>query len=511
MGSSRTINTMKNIFWGYVGNIVTIILQFVSRTVFIYTIGMTYLGVSGLFANILGMLSLTELGIGTAINFNLYKPVSEGNKEKIKSLMRLYRKAYNIIALLITVIGLLILPFLKYLIKDANGLTINELSIYYLIYLFNTVTSYLISYKYGLLYAEQKGYIITNLNTIFNLVILIGQIIVLYVFNDFLLYLLIQCLLQVLQKILTSMYINKHYSFLSDKNAKPLNKNELVKIKNDVVALIIHKIGEVSVYQTDNIIISVFINVTAVAKISNYNLIITAISGFITIIMNSVTSSLGNLIAAEDKEKQIEVFYIFNFVSFWLYGFTSVCFYVLFEPFILLWIGNKALVDEFTLVLLILNHYLTGQRIAINNLKTAGGIFTQDKYISLLQGVINLILSVALVRVLGLPGIYIGTVLSGLFVNIIRPAIVYNAMFNMKASQYYKKFFEYILITVVGAFSTKFIISKLFIELNWINFIMMSIMCFILINIFYFIFYFNSKEMCELKKRIKIILHFSKN
>lgn len=511
MKNSRTINTVKNILWGYVGNIATLILQFISRTVFIHTIGMTYLGVSGLFANILGMLSLTELGIGTAINYSLYKPVAEGDKEKIKSLMLLYKKAYSIIAIIIAIIGLILLPFLKYLIKDANGLEIGEISVYYLIYLFNTVSTYFVSYKYGLLYAEQNGYVITNLNTIFSIIILFGQIIALYLFKNFFIYLCIQSILQLIQKLITNIYLNRHYSYLQDKDIKLLERNELKKIKQNVVALMIHKIGEVSVYQTDNIIISTFISVTTVAKVSNYNLIITSITGFITIIMNSVTNGLGNLIALENKKKQLKIFDTFNFVTFWLYGSTSICFFVLFKPFMILWIGESALIDDLTVFLIIVSYYLTGQRVAVNNVKTAGGIFVEDKYVSLLQGFINLVLSVIFVFLIGLPGIYVGTVLSGLFVNIIRPQIVYKSMFKKNATRYYLKFIEYIIVTIFGGIFVRVILINIFDKLTWLNFFAMSISCVLLINIFFIAIYFKSSEFKELTQRMNNLLKFIKN
>ena len=511
MKNSRTINTAKNILWGYVGNIATLILQFISRTIFIYTIGMTYLGVSGLFTNILGMLSLTELGIGTAINYSLYKPVAEDDKEKIKSLMFLYKKAYSIIAIIIAIIGLILLPFLKYLIKDANGLEISEISVYYLIYLFNTVSTYFVSYKYGLLYAEQNGYIITNLNTIFSIIILFGQMITMYVFKNFFIYLIIQSILQLIQKLITNVYLNRHYSYLLGRDIKPLKHNELKKIKQNVVALMIHKIGEVSVYQTDNIIISIFISVTTVAKVSNYNLIITSITGFITIIMNSVTNGLGNLIALENEKKQLKIFDTFNFVTFWLYGFTSICFFVLFKPFMILWIGENALIDDLTVFLIIVSYYLTGQRTAVNNMKTAGGIFVEDKYVSLLQGFINLVLSVIFVSLIGLPGIYVGTVLSGLFVNIVRPQILYKSMFKKSATRYYIKFIEYIIITIFCGILVRVVVSSIFGKLTWLTFFTMSILCVLLTNIFYTAIYFKSSEFKELTQRITTLLKFIKN
>lgn len=502
--ATRTENTAKNIIWGYVGNIVSLLAQFASRTIFIYTIGTYYLGINGLFTSILGMLSLTELGIGTAINYSLYKPVAEGDKEKIKSLMLLYKKAYQIIAMIITVIGLVILPFLPVLIKEASD--IPNVSLYYVIFLFNTVSSYFVSYKYGLVNAEQKGYIINNLNSIFNIVITVGQSIILLLFRNYLAYLITHAVLQLVQKIIIGIYLNKRYPYLKEKT-QDLAFDEKQKIKKNVGALVLHKIGEISIYQTDNIIISAFISVILVGKISNYNLIITSVTSFITIIFNSVTASMGNLIATSDSKRQVEVFDIYNFLGFWLYGFAAVCYWVLFTPFITLWIGAENVIDELSLALLILSQYLTGQRLTVNNVKVAGGIFQQDKYVSLIQGGVNLVISLGLGWLIGLPGIYIGTVVSGLIANIVKPVIVYKHMYQMGSKRYFLKFCIYISVTVIVAFLLRWILSPIISQLTWVRFFVMAIICIVAVNCIFALIFFKSKEFKGIISRLKSILH----
>lgn len=501
--ATRTENTAKNIIWGYVGNIVSLLVQFASRTIFIYTIGVSYLGINGLFTSVLGMLSLTELGIGTAINYSLYKPVAEGDTEKIKSLMLLYKKAYQIIALIVTAIGLAILPFLPFLIKEANN--IPNISLYYVIFLFNTVSSYFVSYKYGLVNAEQKGYIINNLNSIFNIIITVGQSIILLVFHNYLSYLITHALLQLVQKITIGIYLNRRYPYLKEKT-EVLEPNEKIIIKKNVGALFLHKLGEISIYQTDNIIISAFISVILVGKISNYNLIITSVASFITIVFNSVTASMGNLIATSDVKRQVEVFNIYNFLGFWLYGFATVCYWVLFTPFITLWIGVENVIDEFSLALLILSQYLTGQRLTVNNVKAAGGLFQQDKYVSLIQGGVNLIISLVLGWFMGLPGIYIGTVISGLIANIAKPIIVYRHMYQMSAKWYFIKFIIYLSVTVIISVVLRWILSPIIVQLTWVRFFIMAVLCTIFVNLIFLLIFFRTKEFQGILRRLKSIL-----
>ncbi len=502
--SSRTANTVRNVLYGYVSTAVTMVMQFVSRTVFIQTIGVYYLGINGLFTSVLGILSLTELGIGSAINFSLYKPVAEKDYEKIKALMGLYKKAYRVIAVVVTAIGLALIPFLPYLVNDAEN--IPNVKIYYLVFLFNTVSTYFVSYKYGLVNAEQKNYIINNFNSVSTFFITIVQIIVLVLTKNYMVYLLVYAGLQVCQKIGIGIYINRKYPYLKDKNITSLEKEETNKIKKNVFALMVHKIGEISVYQTDNIIISSFISVVLVGKISNYNLVITSVSTFIMIVFNSFTSSVGNLIASESKERQLEVFEIYNFLGFWLYGFAAVCYFILFQPFVTLWIGEENLIDEVSLALIILSQYLTGQRLTVNNMKTAGGIFEQDKFVSLLQGGVNLVVSIICVKLWGLPGVYVGTVVSGLCANIIRPIIVYKKLFDKNSVGYFIKFTKYLLVTVAVCAGLRIGLNPLITDVSILRFILLTIICVVVSNGIFALCFCRSKEFKGMLSRAKTLV-----
>lgn len=498
---SRTEYVTKNIFWGYIGNIASMILSFVSRTAFIYIIGITYLGVNGLFTNVLGVLSFSELGIGTAMNFSLYKPVAEQDTEKIKSLMCLYKNAYRVIAGIITGLGLALLPFLPYIIKGGEG--IEHIPLYYLIFLFNTVSSYFVTYKYGLIYAEQKGYLLTNIDSVCRFFIVLLQIIALFLFRNFLVYLLAQAIAQLIQKIFTAVYINKMYPYLSDKNVQKLDKEEKQSIKTNVKALIVHKLGEISVYQTDNIIISAFISVTLVGLVSNYTMLLTTVSGFLTIVFNSFTAGFGNLIATESKETQKKLFNVYHFLGFWLYGFTTICFIVLIQPFITLWLGSDKLIDTLSMMLIMVNQYFVGQRTTLNNFKTAGGVFNPDKFISILQSVINLGVSITLVYFIGLPGVYIGTVVQGLTSNIWRPVIVYRTMFQESAAGYFKDFTKYLLTTAGAAAIMLLISSAVLGTLTLLRFALMALLTAVIPNALFFVLFRKNESFLFLSAKIK--------
>ncbi len=439
--ASRTQNTIKNLLWGNVSQITHLVLKFISRTVFIYFLGEAYMGVNGLYSNVLGVLSFAELGIGTAMNFALYKPVADDDREKIKSLMNFYKKAYRIIALIVFLAGLAVMPFLGVLIKEPGD--IGNIYLYYLIFLFDTATSYLVTYKYSLVSAEQKNYIVTNVNTVVSFIQVIFQITVMLAYRSFLLYLLANLMVSLGHKIFNTVYLNKKYPYLNEPCQK-LDQKEYHNIRKNVFALIIHKIGDVCVHQTDNILISAFISIAVVGKISNYNYIITTVTGFLSVIFSSVIGSLGNLIASETKEKQYEIFKIYRFVGFWIYGFCAIAFLILFQPFIALWAGREWLVDDLTVALICLERYNVGHRVVVNNYKSAAGIFDQDKWVAFGQAAINLAVSVVMVKLIGLSGIYVGTVVQGLFCTAIKPVILYKNVFRQNPLKYYIESAKYL-------------------------------------------------------------------
>ena len=216
----------RNIIFGFLGSGATTLLNFILRQVFITHLGDTLLGVQDLYSEILTMLSLAELGVGTALNYSLYGPVARGEREKIKSYMQLYKKAYRTIAIVIAVIGLALVPFLPWIVKNADYLTLRQLRVYYLLFLFNTVTTYFVAYKYSLANAEQKNYIQTNADAISKAVSVVLQLLGLLVLPNYLLYLLIQVGVSLGQKIFISCYLNRKYPLLLEKNVEPLTKEE---------------------------------------------------------------------------------------------------------------------------------------------------------------------------------------------------------------------------------------------------------------------------------------------
>lgn len=442
----------RNIAFGYMGNVATGLLGFVLRTVFVAHLGKTLNGVNDLYTSILQVLSMAELGVGTALNYSLYAPVARKDYEKIKSYLLFYKKAYRIIGCVIAVIGIGISPFLPYLVKVSSDMviTVRDLTLYYFIFLFNTVSTYFVAYKYSLVNAEQKNYIQTNVITVTKLITVLVQILVIVCSRNFYWYLLSAAAIELLQKLFASRYLDRLYPYLKENKVRKLSKEETGAVVSKTKALMLHKIGDVARLQTDNLIISALINVKVVGFVGNYNAVISFVSNFVNIIFNSVMSSFGNLIATESKEKQYHMFRIYRFLACWIYGFSAIGFYVLLSPLVLLWMGEESILGTAVIGWLLVDYYLKGDRIVLSNFKTAAGIFEQDKYLPLVQGGVNLVLSVGLVPSMGLAGVYVGTVISGLIANIVRPYIIYRVCFEKKVTGYFMDLLKYIAVIIVA-------------------------------------------------------------
>ena len=253
---SRTDNAIRNTEYAFISKLVAIVLAFISRTIFIRYLGDALLGVNSLYTGVLTALSFAELGFGTALIYAMYGPVARNDNEYVIKLLDFYKWVYRIVALIIAILGIAILPFLQYIVKNAQNLTLFELRLYFCIFLFNTVTSYFVTYKYSYLNALQKDYLVTNFNTLIYFATVISQIVVIFVFRNFLIFLLTQSVIQLVSKIFIIRYLHRRFPILKEKPAVPLSKEEKQPIYTEVRGLIIHQFSSVAVHQTDNVIIS---------------------------------------------------------------------------------------------------------------------------------------------------------------------------------------------------------------------------------------------------------------
>lgn len=489
---SRTKNTLINFIVGFGAQLFQYVLSFVARTIFIMLLSVEYLGVNGLFTNVLAVLSLAEMGVGGAFVSLLYKPLYEKDTEKLKSLMTAFKEAYMVIGVFVGIAGLVLYPFLDLFIKENN---IENISLIYFMFLTGSVVSYFYAHKIAFVSADQKLYIKTIYSQIFAVIQYLLQIIVLLLTKEFILYLAIQIICPIVGNFILSMKVNRLYPFLKEKGI-PLDKKTRADLKRKVLAGMYHHSGYVMVTGTDSIIISAFLGVYWVGIYSNYLLIIGVISSFTTLCFNSVTASVGNLAVSSDKEKNFNIFRKIQFLNFLLVGFSSVCFIVLFNPFITIWIGNEYLMDQKNVILMVTMFYTghLGIQKSINVFKYTTGLFYHDRYAGLIGGLINIFVSLYLVRYIGLAGVFVGTIISTFSTRLwAEPYVVFRYLFHRPLFYYFNKYIIYGIATIMTTafvyFVTKFIPHD-----TWTGFFTMAAACGILTVGIFILLFFKTEE-----------------
>ena len=505
----RTINSLKNVLGNFANNLLLNLLRFISRIIFVKVLSDVYLGVNGLLSNVLGLLALSELGISTAISYSLYKPLANKETNNIKVLMRFYQKAYRVIALVILVLGLILIPFLPWFIKDTSG--IENLTFIYLIFLGNMVITYLFSYKRTLITADQQNYKIMPKIMLSNFLLTVFQITALLIFKNYIIYLLVQSLFVVIENLLVNHVINREYPYLNEKVTEKLPKEELRTITTNIKALMYHKAGSYVLSASDNIIISKFIGIVTVGVYSNYVLIVNMVNSFITVLINNVTASFGNLIAKEDSKKSLSVFDEMNLICFILYGIASVCFVNIFTPFIELFFGEKFVLPIIVVMLISLNNFLVGLNLAPITIQSAAGLYNNDRYVPIIQSIINIVISVILVFPLGIMGVLLGTLISQILPVIVKPVIAYKHVFNEKVSLYFKnlgKQLTLLVISIILSYSLLLLIGSHGFIIDMILGLIISLL--ITLPIMY-LGYHRTKEFRNLKGRILFMIDKIKN
>lgn len=454
---SRSEKSLKNITTAVICQTIGIIISFITRVVFIKYLGKKFLGLDGLFTNILTVLSLAELGVGEAITFGLYKPLAEKDEYRCAMLMQLYKKIYNYIGIFMLIIGASVIPFLQVLIKDIPSNVGNIKLIYYL-FVINTATSYFFSYKRNLIIADQNRYIATIIRYSCYCIMNVIQIIFLVIFKNYILFLIVQILFTLIENIWVSIKANKMYKFLNNKEKIKTEKRVKDEIITNTKAMMMHKIGYVMVDSTDNIIISSFIGLKDVALYSNYYLIIKGLNTILWQFFSSLTASVGNLFAINNGKDIHDVFQKIDFACFWIYAWTSICLLCLFNDFINLWLGNGFLFDFNIVLVLVINFYINGMRKSVLMFKDAGGLFYKDRWKAILEGVLNIVVSVILAVKDGTLGVFIGTLISTILVCLwVESYILYKYGFKKPCKEYFVSYIKYLFSTIILAIITFYI------------------------------------------------------
>lgn len=502
MNESRLKNTSKNLIYAIVFQIVKLVLVFANRIIFVQKLGAEYLGVNGLFSNVLGVLSLADLGMTTAMMYALYEPLAHRDESKIRKYMNYFRKIYNIIGLVVAVGGILLLPFLKYLINLPSDMP--NIYLYYILLLINTAISYLFVYKTTLISADQKMYILNKYDTIFQFILFILQAVVLLLTNSFSLYLICNILCTFLSNIFKVRKTESVYPYLKEKEQLELSKEEKKSIFENLKSLFLYKIGGVIQNNTDNILISVFVGTISVGYYSNYCTIILAVQSFLTMIFTSLKASIGNYIVNKSKEEQLRMFNILEVCNFWIVSFCTICFMILIPDFINICFGKDYILGFGLLVCVSLNFYTSNIRQTIWTFRETTGIFNKTKYITLVTSALNIVLSVIFGYKFGLIGIVGATIISRLLYAWWRePMILFGEYFKTSPKNYYFTYIKRLIFMILIFICANAICSIIPQNNIYFAFLLKCVICIFIPNIIIFIVFYKTKEFQYIKSNLK--------
>ena len=490
---NRTTHVIRNLNMSAIYQVVNIIIKFVLRTIFIKYLGKEYLGLNGVFSNILTVLSLSELGLGTAIVYDMYKPIHDKDNTRIAQLFKFYKYMYAVIGAFILGVGMLLIPALKYIITDIEG--VSNIYLIYILQLVTTAASYFFAQYRSLIDANQLNELNTKNNIIFNILKTIFQAIALIVFQNYILYLLTDLIVQVLSNYSISRKCKKMFPYIKTK-VENISFNYIKKLLRNASSMFSIKIGSTVLTATDNLIISSMISTVLTGIYSNYTMITSVITASTMLISTALQASVGNLCVASDKEKKIEVFEKIRFLYSSIYAMIFVCFFILGNDFITIWIGKDYLLSPLTVFFIILNCYLTGVRQPIEIYIYADGLFNRFKIKPWIEAGINLIVSLILVNYWGIIGVLVGTTISHITTTLWYDAyVVYKYSLKEKLSTFFKKYFDYFLTTLlimgISYIATGFIrLSNIY-----VSFIIKAIVC---LGIFIFLWYIRYNKAQQL-------------
>ncbi len=509
MTSSRVANSIRNVFAAWGGQAVYAIASFVVRMVFVQCLASEYVGLETLFASVLTILSLADLGVGSAIVFSLYDPLARGDKELTKSLMRLFKRCYIVIGTVIILIGLLVAPNI-HLIVGPDAPDIAYLELYFFCFALNTGVSYFFSYKGSLIMADQKNYIVYIIQYSFQILMSIAQIAVLLLTGNYFLFLCCMIGSTILQNLVIVYKANKMYPYLKEKDIQPLDKEVLTTIKKNILGLIMHRIAGVASTPVSNLVITGFVGLAATSLYGNYLLIVNALSRIVEKVFDSIIASVGNLGVTESEERQEEVFRATFFVNAIVYAAACGGMLCSFNAFIVIWLGSEWCFSSVIVITIVLLFYAKGMRCAGMAFTSAYGLYWYTKWKAVLEAVSLPILSIILVKPFGVAGVMMAGVISSVFISTIYEAwAVYRHGFHGRLITFVQAYIKYTLVTFASV-GVAFVICEMLPITGILAFLVKGLIGIAIPFSAYVLIYRKSAEWVEISgilKRVTARLH----
>lgn len=447
----RTVKQIKNFSAAILRYLLTFFFSFFTRRLFVEALGVEYLGVAGLMGNVLGMLAIAELGVGSSIAFSLYKPLAEKDQHKVHLLIELYRRLYRYIALFVLIVGLALMPFLTNISPDL--VNIPHYNIIYLLFLANSVIPYFFAYNSTLYTATQQDYKLQNIRTLFYILTTGCTIAVLLWFPNYILLTVGTSLLGIASQLLIYYLAHRKWPWLKSQAQGKLDREDIQTIKKNVRAMVFHKIGDYSINGTSNLIIANAVNLVAVGLLANYTVIVGMLKSIVQEFFHAMIAGTGELIATSPKEKVHDVFQEMNFLAFWFFGLAMTGTYFCCDQVINLWLGNGYTLSRAAVLFIAIDMFVLGMRVPPHIIKSGAGMFANDQFAPLVQATINLTVGIFLAQQWGVAGVTFAILFSGLCVpSWFRPYVIYRDYFKISFVNYIKDYAIYsATLTVIFA------------------------------------------------------------
>lgn len=450
MRLNRTQNAFKNTVWGIVYKFLILLFPFIIRTVMIKQLGIEYLGLNSLFASILSMLNMTELGVGTAIVYSMYKPIAENNFDTLRALMALYKKIYRIIGIVVLIIGCCLIPFLPKLISGDVPTDIN-IYILYGITLSNTVITYLMfAYRTCLLNAYQRVDIISKVAIVTHVSMYVLQLLVIINLHNYYVYILISPCISAITNVLNAIITKKMYPELYCRGK--ISSELKADIKKRVTGLMMTKIAFMSRNSFDSIVVSAMLGLTTVAMYNNYYYILSSVSGVMVIFMTSISAGIGNSIAMDTPQKNEKDMLAINTIYMLLSFLAFSCFISAYQPFMRLWVGSDYVFES--IIMLAFSIYFLVEKTlnVIGQYYDAAGLWWEGKWKGFIEAIANLVLNVVLCKFLGVFGIVSATIITILTIGLPLTAYyVYKCYYKKSAKKYlFQQYSQLAIMIIIG-------------------------------------------------------------
>lgn len=464
MLQSRLDKSIKNLQVAWIGQLLNIFAKFVMRRVFVRYISDDYLGLDAVFTNIIGLMNLAELGIGSAVFYALYKPLAEHDEDKVLGVMQLLAKVYQRIALILCGAGILLMPLITVIAPEAKELPYSHFL--FALYVANTCVSYLFTYKGLLASADQNNYITLRNHYVFTIGLNVAQIFVIYFMRNFVIYAAVQSFFTIAEGISLSFIMDRKYPLLKRREKMNLPKKETEKIWSDVRKIVVGKVGNTIISSTDNLILSHVAGLSVTGIYSNYVLVKASLQAIVSQFQSAVSASIGNIAVSGEREKELDYFWFLNFITTALYAVTSICMFNLMQPFIAYWLGGSYMMDYRILFCVTVIYYFTGTRGLFGTFSMAHGMFELEAKKTIAEAIVNFVVSVLLAWKMGLTGVLLGTIISSVCVGMPMELInVGRALPEISKRRYVKELVLYSGGTVVALYISMKLCNR--ISMHW--------------------------------------------